>query len=318
MKAPQFWTQPQTWQAKLLSPLSCVYASVVKTRLQRERFAYQSKLPVICVGNVTMGGAGKTPVVQAIVKLLQEQGKNPAILLRGYGGVNRKSVWVEKQTAKEVGDEALEHRRLARVAASRNRANGAKLIEEDDMITHIIMDDGLQNANLKKTISLLVVDGEQPFGNEMVFPAGPLREHIEDALRRVQTIVILGRDKFNLATRFGFVTKIIKATTRPKNPEFFAGKPVIAFAGIGRPQKFFDSLKNCDAVIGKTFSFADHHPYEEADLTLIGVEADRAKAMIVTTRKDWVRLPTAWQARVVAFDVELVWDDPQEIIGLLK
>ncbi len=319
MKAPKFWTEtPANWQAKILTPLACVYAAMARTRLQNGCAAYQSKLPVICVGNVTLGGAGKTPVVQAIVKLLQEKGRNPAILLRGYGGSNRKSLWVDKQDAALVGDEALEHVRLAPVVASPNRANGARLIEEKPEITHIVMDDGLQNANLKKDFSFLVVDGEQPFGNEKIFPAGPLRERVEDALGRVQALVVMGPDRHNLATRFGFAVPVLHAATRPKNPEFFAGKPVVAFAGIGRPQKFFDSLKSCDAVLAKNFSFADHHPYVARDLAPILAEAERARAMIVTTRKDWVRLPPDLQSRIVAFDVELVWEDTAAVADLLE
>jgi len=319
MKPAAFWTKtPPSLSAKILSPLACVYSAVVKTRLKKIHGAYASSLPVICVGNVTLGGAGKTPVVQALVKMLQERGQNPAILLRGYGGSNRKALAVDKQPAALVGDEALEHVRLAPTFVSCNRADGARLIEQNGTITHIVMDDGLQNANLKKTMSFLVVDGEQPFGNEKIFPAGPLREKVENALKRVQALVIMGEDKQDLKTRFGFALPVLAARTRPKNPEFFAGKPVIAFAGIGRPQKFFDSLKSCDAVLAKTFSFAYHHPYIEADLTPILEEAERLRSLVVTTRKDWVRLPATFRDRVVAFDVELVWNDPAAVTALLE
>lgn len=318
MKAPLFWNMtPPTACAKMLAPLGRVYAAIVRKRLKRAD-AVTSVLPVICVGNVTMGGSGKTPVVQALVHLLQTGGKNPAILLRGYGGSNRKPLWVHKQDAATVGDEALQHAMVAPTFVSRNRAVGAKQIELNKAITHIVMDDGLQNAQLKKNLSFMVIDGEQPFGNECMFPAGPLREPVEEALKRVQAIIVTGEDNFNLAARFQFLMPVFRATAQLMNPEIFAGKPVIAFAGIGRPQKFFDSLRRCDAVLVREISFGDHHPYTDAEIKKILTDADKVKAMVVTTRKDWVRLPADMQNRVVAMDAELVWNNEAALVDFLK
>jgi len=317
MKPPKFWQQ-DNGLAKLLSPLGALYGRMVQKKIARPA-EYTSKLKVICVGNAVMGGSGKTPVVQALAKLLEQHGQKPAILLRGYGGEKQGPYWMTPQTPfTEYGDEALLHQRIVPTIVSADRAIGARAIETNSGITHILMDDGLQNPSLSKDLSLLVVDGENPKGNGRLFPAGPLRETLDDALRRVQAIVLLGSDVTDLATRCQFLLPVFKAKLQPVNGAEFKGKPVIAFAGIGRPEKFFQSLRECDAVLFETYGFADHYPYKRQDVLPILEKAQKIGAVPVTTRKDWVRLPDDLKEQVKVLDVALAWQDEAAVTEFLR
>lgn len=317
MKAPSFWQGINIW-TKLLSPVARNYEMIVQHKLKRSP-QHRSRLPVICVGNVTMGGSGKTPVVDAIAQLLIEQGSKPAILMRGYGGKEKGPLWINADMPADLcGDEALLHARIAPTLVSRNRALGAQEIEKRSDLTHIVMDDGLQNATLQKTKSLIVIDGKNPFGNGLIFPAGPLREKLETALSRVQALVILGEDRFHLATQYQFLLPVFRAAIQPVNGHEFAGKPVIAFAGIGNPTKFFQSLKDSDAVLINGYEFADHHFYKPREIQKMIDEANRINVLLVTTRKDWVRLSPQHQAQITVLDVAIKWEDEQSIRDFLS
>jgi tetraacyldisaccharide 4'-kinase len=316
MQAPRFWNQ-NNLVAKLLAPVGKIYGKIVQKRLQQEP-EYISRLPVICVGNVTMGGSGKTPVVDSFAELLKTKFKSPAILMRGYGGSEKNPLWVHPTTpVAQCGDEALLHVRVAPTMVARNRAAGAAEIEKDPDITHIIMDDGLQNPSLQKTKSVVVVDGKNPFGNNKIFPAGPLRETIDQAIRRIDALVILGDDAMHLATQYQFVCPVFKAKLQPVNADEFKEKAVFAFAGIGNPQKFFDSLKQCDAVIAKKIIFPDHYPYRGPEIENLLAQANAVGAKLVTTRKDWVRLPESLQQQIQVLDITLVWDAPDALKSFL-
>lgn len=318
MKAPTFWQRRYSPLSLALSPFGLIYHAVAKSCIDRPA-QHESRLPVICVGNATMGGSGKTPVVHAIVKLLQEMEQNPAILLRGYGGTTRGPVYVTKdRPAHAVGDEALLHADVADTYISVDRVKGAQLIEQDNSITQIVMDDGLQNPSLNKTCNILVIDGQNPFGNGRYFPAGPLRESMADAVDRAQAVVIIGDDKQNLGIQYRFLRPVFHAKLRSENKTQFAGQPVIAFAGIGRPQKFFQSLRDADAVIAETYEFPDHHRYYRYELAKLLDRAQRAHARLVTTRKDWVRLPADFRSFVDVLDVSLVWDDATAVKTFLQ
>lgn len=318
MKAPAFWSKSDAWQIRLLKPIARHYGALVQKRARRKP-TYTSRLPVICVGNVTMGGSGKTPVVQAITALLQDNGKIPAVLLRGYGAKVTKPFWVMRNTPfQECGDEALLHAQSASTIVSPNRALGARIIDGDPDITHIVMDDGLQNPSLHKNVSFLVMDGGNPVGNGLIFPAGPLRETPDDAIKRVDAIIVLGEDRFHVAKQFGFVCPVFKARLRPVNGNEFFGKPVIAFAGIGRPAKFFDTLRALNVVPIETISFADHHPYTEAEIIRLKDKADKVGVPLVTTRKDWVRLSETLREQVAVLDVALLWEDIESVKAFLR
>ncbi len=319
MKAPSFWNDPYSRWTKTLKPLGRIYGDIVRGRMQIKP-TYVSLLPVICIGNVTMGGSGKTPVVQAIVKLLKEAGKHPAVLLRGYGGSITDTMAVDprKHDAKAVGDEALLHAAYAPTIVSPDRVKGARVIDGDTWNTHIVMDDGLQNPALKKTLSLLVVDSTNPFGNGEIFPAGPLREAVDDAARRVDAMIIVGDKNDALTTRFGFMFPYFQARLAAINADDFKDREVTAFAGIGNPQKFFDTLKNCGAIVVDTHLYSDHHPYTDQDIRHLYDKAARNGTILVTTRKDWVRLTPVQRQGVHVLDVELMWEDKESVVAFLR
>lgn len=308
MRPPEFWTNNSLPVPRAADIASKFYRFFSQLRIESTP-RYTSHLPVICVGNVRMGGSGKTPVVQALTNLLIESGKEPAILLRGYGGSESGPTWVTGQTPQRVGDEALLHVAFAPTMVARDRVAGAKAIEKNNAITHILMDDGLQNPGLKKTLSLLVLDGENPFGNGHVFPAGPLREPMDAAVKRCDALVIIGDDKLHLAAEYQFAVPSFHAVLAPKIPKLFKGLPVIAFAGIGNPDKFFATLEQHGAILFDKASFPDHYFYREKDLRDLADKAQKANIPLVTTRKDWVRLPVKYQSQVQILDVALQWQD---------
>ncbi len=316
MHTPPFWydqTQPKyKLAAKLLAPFGRVYGWVVEKRFD---FYYPVPLarPVICVGNLTTGGAGKTPVVMSLVALLQDAGYNPHILTRGYGGEEEGPLQVSpgRDTSADVGDEALLLVEKAPTWVSTSRPLGAQAAI-DTGATIIIMDDGYQNPGIHKDFALVVVDGAVGFGNGQVMPAGPLREDIAKGLARAHAVVIVGEDKAGIADTIKKYVEIplFSAVLRPdaENPDLF-GKPVFAFAGIGRPEKFRDSLIAAGAMLEGWGSFPDHCAYVDEDLRELVAAAEAKNAIIVTTAKDHVRLPAALKNKVRKFTVHLQWQD---------
>ena len=316
MHAPPFWydqTQAKfKLAAKLLAPFGKVYGWVVEKRFD---FYYPVPLarPVICVGNLTTGGAGKTPVVMSLVTLLQDAGYNPHILTRGYGGAEEGPLQVSpgRDTAADVGDEALQLVEKAPTWVATSRPLGAQAAI-DTGATIIIMDDGYQNPGIHKDFALVVVDGTVGFGNGLVMPAGPLREDIAKGIGRAHAVVIVGEDKAGVADEIRKHNDIpvFSAQLRPdaENPDLF-GKPVFAFAGIGRPEKFRDSLIAAGAMLEGWGSFPDHCAYVDEDLRELVAAAEAKNAIIVTTAKDHVRLPSALKAKVRKFTVHLQWQD---------
>lgn len=323
-KTPAFWYDAQApfaaQKAAVLSPLSALYGFAVR---QRFDLYYPVPLarPVICVGNPVAGGAGKTPVVLSLVDLLKERGYNPHLLTRGYGGSEAGPIQVSpgRDTADDVGDEALLLVTKAPTWVSRNRPLGAQ--EAIDTGANIIvMDDGYQNPSIYKDFSLLVIDGAAGFGNGRLLPAGPLREPLDFCLSRAHAIVILGEDKTGVLeiVRRHTDAPVLGARLVPDadNPDLF-GKKVFAFAGIGRPEKFRDSLAAAGAVIEGWGSYPDHCAYTEEDLQELMAAAHAANALVVTTAKDHVRLPATLKPKVQVFGVHIEWDDPAQLTALI-
>ncbi len=315
LKAPSFWFDGNSALAKALMPFSCLYQTGAKIHRQYAGTPYKSTLPVICVGNIVSGGAGKTPAVQALVKLLKDKNMsvNPVILLRGYGGklAGPSLVAPQAHSVKDVGDEALLHAKHSQTIISRKRNLGAQLAElgGNDII---VMDDGLQNNSLQKDISFLVVDTAQGLGNGKLIPAGPLRESLTQALEKTDAVIALGAAPFPFETD----KPVFKAQIEPvQNPEF--DRPVIAFAGIGRPEKFFDSLKDCGADVIATHYFADHHLYRDKEIAPLLDQAQKAGAALYTTEKDETRLPLPLRERVQTLPVWLVFEDEPALLDLL-
>lgn len=323
-KTPAFWydaSAPMAAQkAALLSPLAFVYGFAVR---QRFDLYYPVPLarPVICVGNLTAGGAGKTPVVLSLVDILTARGYNPHLLSRGYGGSEAGPIQVsaDRDTAEDVGDEALLLAAKAPTWVSRNRPLGAQSAI-DTGANIIVMDDGYQNPSIYKDFSLLVIDGAAGFGNRRLLPAGPLREKLDFSLPRAHAIVILGEDKTGVTDELRQYTDapVLTARIEPDahNPDLF-GKKVFAFAGIGRPEKFKASLAAAGAVIEGWGSFPDHCVYSHEDLQELMVTAEAAGAMVVTTSKDYVRLPPDIKPKVHVFGIHVVWNDPEQLTGLI-
>jgi tetraacyldisaccharide 4'-kinase len=280
--------------ASALSPLGAIYGRMAERKMAGVE-PYRSRLPVICIGNFTAGGGGKTPTAIAVAKVLKEAGERPSFLTRGYGGTTQGPVLVAKgQSAAEVGDETLLLAAHAPVVVSADRAAGARLIESTDA-TVIVMDDGFQNPQLAKDFSLIVVDAATGLGNGLVMPAGPLRVPLDKQMERADALLLIGDGGKTapLAKSFEAANKpVLKARMAPRgDPRWLGVLPVIGFAGIANPKKFYATLSQNGARLTGTRSFPDHHPYSERQAMRLLRWAREWNAMLVTTEKDWVRLP---------------------------
>jgi tetraacyldisaccharide 4'-kinase len=277
-------------------------------RKARAAKPYRASVPVICVGNLTAGGSGKTPVAIAVAKRLLARGERIFFLTRGYGGSETGPLLVQDHDAAAVGDEALLLARTAPTVVAKDRAAGAAFAVRHGA-TGIVMDDGHQNFSLAKTVSLLVVDG---FGNGLMIPAGPLREKVAQGLARANAVIAMSD-----ADLQGYGGPVLRArlATPENNRAAFAGKRVFAFAGIGRPEKFVSSLKEAGAIVTGTQFFADHHPYRDAEIA--GLKGRAEGAQLVTTEKDFVRLPPALRAGIAVLTVEARFEQPQLLDRLL-
>lgn len=312
VQAPEFWRNPQGFCARLLSPLGLIYSSITDIRSARQP-AYKSSLPVICIGNVVMGGAGKTPVVQSLAHSLKS--RNPHILTRGYGGSETGPLLVdpERHTAQDVGDEALLHARTAPTWVSRDRIAGCKSAEAAGAGL-ILMDDGFQNSSLHKTLSLLVIDSDYGFGNGLSFPAGPLRGGIQQALDRSDAVILIGDARMDLP---GYTGPVCRACITPASTAIFRGLSLVAFSGIGRPEKFFRTLTEAGASIRARRAFADHHPFTRAEIEDLIALARAEKARLVTTEKDIVRVPPDLRPMVQVLTVRLLWENNGDILDMI-
>ena len=310
---PGFWRRDGVLP-RLLSPLAAVTAAVTARRVARP--GWRAAVPVICCGNVTIGGAGKTTLALDLGARLAARGRTVHFLLRGYGGAVRGPHRVTAgDTAEQVGDEALLLAAVAPTWTGADRAASARAAVAAGAQV-LVMDDGLQNPGLHKDLSLLVVDGASGFGNGRVLPAGPLREPVAAGAARCQAAVLIGPDATGAAAVL--TLPVLRADLRP-GPEVaaFVGRRVFAFAGIARPEKFFSMLAEAGVVVAGTMSFPDHHPFSPADLRRVTAEAARIGAAPVTTPKDAVRLPDAYRERIGVVGVSLGWADPAALDALL-
>jgi len=318
MRAPGFWSG-ERWSPLplLLSPLAALYGAATARRMARQ--GWQAPVPVICCGNATAGGAGKTTLALDLGQRLAGRGIAVHFLLRGYGGRAKGPLRVDlaKHSSRDVGDEALllAAERPAWVSADRGAGAQAAVTAEAQAI---VMDDGLQNPTLEKDLSLLVIDGNYGFGNGWIIPAGPLREPVAAAAARCRAAVLIGEDETGALAKLPPGLPVLRANLRP-GPEagLLAGQPVYAFCGIANPRKFFATLQEAGAVLAGRQAYADHYPYDEGDLRELLTEADRLRAILVTTRKDFVRIPPAFRARVTVVTVRLEWEEPAAIEALL-
>jgi tetraacyldisaccharide 4'-kinase len=299
---PSWWYERRRGvAATLLRPLGAMYGAAVQWRI-RTTPPYVSRLPVICVGNFTAGGTGKTPLSRHIATLLGARGARVAILSRGYGGRTSGPHWVDREadSAATVGDEPLLLAATVPVMVARDRVAGARAIEADRRaFTHILMDDGLQNPSLQKSLSLAVVDGARGVGNGFVIPAGPLRAPLAFQFGLTTAIVInhgaaAADDNITAKPAFAMLYKgpAMAAYVEPDRASIDAlrGQPLIAFAGIGVPDKFFAMLRAAQLDVCEAIAFPDHHAFTDADVGRLQASAARAQARLVTTEKDATRL----------------------------
>ena len=309
MRAPDFWNQ-NTFAAqlagRLLAPLGMLYGASVAWKAKRAA-PYRPKAKVVCVGNLTAGGSGKTPIAIAIAQALEARGWRPVFLSRGYGGGVRAPLLIEPATAlaAEVGDEPLLLARVAPVIVARDRAAGAKLADEKRFDV-IVMDDGHQNFSVTKDLAIVVVDAQTGFGHGRILPAGPLREPVAQGLARADAVVLAGDGNPALS---GFSGAVLRARLVSGPAASLAGKPVVAFAGIGRPGKFFQSLRTLGAEIAEAHAYADHHVYTETEISRLKANARDSKAVLVTTEKDFVRLSPAQREGIEVLPVHATFDD---------
>lgn len=296
---PSWWYgRGETWKAVLLSPVAAIVGAIAKRRILNAK-PYRSRLPVICVGNFTAGGSGKTPLALLLAKTLAAEGREPWFLSRGYGGKLEGPLRVdpERHTADDVGDEPLLLARAFPAVVARDRRQGAQTIEKMAPANAVIlMDDGLQNPALAKDLSIAVVDARRGFGNGRVIPAGPLRAPLNVQAPLVQLVVLMGGrgasdDPVALTIRQLTDVPIIAARTQTdESATRFREKKIFAFAGIANPDRFFASLEETGATIVAKRAFADHHAFSEAETRGLLEDADRLGATLVTTEKDFARL----------------------------
>ena len=320
MRAPDFWYRPRpTWQARLLAPAAALYAAGGAARLALGR-PQQAPIPVVCVGNLVAGGAGKTPVVLSLAALATEAGARPHLLAHGYRARLAGPLRVDaaRHGAADVGDEALLPARTAPTWIARDRAAGARAAAQAGAGL-LIMDDGLQDPSLVKDLSLIVVDGEIGSGNGMVIPAGPLRESVARGLARAHAVVLIGDDTHGTAEIMNHHHPLLRARLEPAPAaETLAGKRVFAFAGIGRPAKFFRTLRDLGCELTDAVAFPDHHAYTADEIMSLCERAAAADAVPVTTEKDHVRLPPEARAMVTPVPVTLAWQDEAAVLRLLQ
>jgi tetraacyldisaccharide 4'-kinase len=292
MRAPAFWSSNASAFSVLLMPLGAVYAAAGKLR-RMTVVPQPAPVPVICVGNLVAGGAGKTPVAVGIARHMIAHGVEVHFLSRGYGGTLKGPVRVVPgiHEASEVGDEPLLLARTAPCWIAADRVAGARAAAAEGAQV-IVMDDGHQNPSLAKAASIVVVDGATGFGNGRVIPAGPLREPIAEGLSRADAVVIMGVDRAGVAAVVPKGVPVLRGTLAPtEESRALAGESVLAFAGIGRPEKFFDTVRSLGCNLVETRPFPDHHPYSYREAKELVDAAWALGALPVTTAKDAVRLP---------------------------
>jgi tetraacyldisaccharide 4'-kinase len=313
---PEFWERPGPLPL-LLAPLGWAYAAAGRLR-RGLATPWRAPVPVLCVGNLVVGGAGKTPVAMDLARRLIQRGARPHLLSRGYTGSLAGPVQVDptRHSFREVGDEPLLLARVAPTWIARDRAAGAKAAVAAGA-TVLVLDDGFQNPSLVQDLKFVVVDGLYGLGNGQVMPAGPLREPAAEGLARADAVVVMGDGDSGFA-RVPGGPPLLRAYLLPvSDAAAFKGLRAVAFSGIGRPRKFFDSLEWLGATVLARHAFADHQPYSAAMLQPILAEAERLGVPVLTTEKDWVRVPAELRDRIRSVPVSVSWDSAREVEALL-
>lgn len=306
MKTPGFWYQPQGLVSNLLWPLGWLYGkgAKIKSLLKKPQ---HFQVPIISIGNIVSGGSGKTPTAIALMEILKAQGYKVHFVTRGYGGREKGPVSVDfnHHQSRDVGDEPLLLAQHAPTWVAKKRATGVqKAIENGAEI--IILDDGHQTMTLYKDVSLVVVDLMQKFGNGCVIPAGPLREDLSEGLKRADGFIAIGKGEIKSLQPI-FKAQIV---TQPLN---FSSNRVVAFCGLGFPQKFYRSLQELGLELVATETFPDHYQYKDEDLFRLRKLAQKHNSVLITTRKDLVKIPPPWQEQLHVLDITIDFEDPGKL-----
>jgi tetraacyldisaccharide 4'-kinase len=314
MRAPRFWKDHRdkfSILSKILEPISWIWT--IFTNLRINKVGQKVDVPIICVGNINLGGVGKTPTVIAIIEKLNAKGLKPHIISKGFGGkLNGPLLVTEKYSSDEVGDEPLLLSAFAPTWVSRDRVAGSKaaIASGCDII---ILDDGFQNGSLHKDISIIVVDAKVGFGNGKIFPAGPLRESFANAFNRANLMILIGKNKdkenfykLNETLDLPVCNAYVETIKMGIN---WQDTKVLAFAGIGYPDKFFDSLRELGAIVVKEVALTDHAKLTKKLMQRLTAEAQKQNAVLVTTEKDAVRLPNEYRKEVLTVPIRLIIDD---------
>ena len=318
--APLFWEKPPGLTAHLLAPASVMWSAAGRLRRALST-PYHPAVPVVCVGNLVAGGAGKTPVALALSAWLQQRKIAVHVVSRGYGGLLPGPVQVDPahHDASAVGDEALLHAARSPCWVARNRVTAvrAAVVAGAQMV---LLDDGFQNPGVAKTLSVIVIDAAYGLGNHRVIPAGPLRERLDDGLSRSDAVVLLAGSEGSgrrESVALPDDRPAIWAVVAPVAGERLAGSRLYAFAGIARPQKFYATLRTLGVDLVGTRDFPDHHQFRAAEIDVLRRAAERAGACLVTTAKDAVRLPPALRAGIEVLEVEVRWSHPEALERLM-
>lgn len=325
MRPPAFWHKPaDQWdfRAMMLAPIGMLYGWATKRRVAQQP-EFTCDVPVLCIGNLNAGGTGKTPTTIALISLLQQRGLTPHVISRGYGARVQKLTRVDekKHSASDVGDEPLLLAAFAPTWVHPDRVLAARAAQ-DAGADIILMDDGFQNPSLAKTASIIVVDAKRGFGNGRCIPAGPLRESVDEGLKRADLVVTIGeadaQERFKELWAWQVTRPITTGRLAPLPTGMdWSETPFLAFAGIGYPEKFFATLRGLGANIVATHALDDHQPLTTALLNRMETDAKRLGAQLVTTEKDAVRLPKGYRNKVLTLPVRLEITDSSALDQLL-
>ena len=276
-------------------------------------------MPTICVGNIVVGGAGKTPVSLKIGKLLIKAGYKPHFISKGYAGLIKASTLVESwHSATSVGDESILLSEVAPTWIGNNRIKSSKLAKKDGADC-LIMDDGFQNPTIQKDFSIIVINAEQEFGNKRVMPSGPLRESIKRGLERTNLVIVIGDTSLELQNIIPSNIPIFEAKFEiNKKNKIFKSQNIVAFAGIAYPEKFFSSLREQGANIVREISYSDHYIYTENDILSLAESANKTKSILVSTKKDYVRIPKSYRSLVNTLEGEVIFKNEELLIEIIS
>lgn len=309
LRSPKFWNDENSSLVKILDPISKLYSFISNVRLNSVT-PVKAEVPVVCIGNVVLGGAGKTPTVELVCHLLREKFQNPHILTAGYGGYLKNVVRVDPNLHSylQVGDEALLSATVASTWVGRNRVNSGKAAVACGADV-LVMDDGFQNNSIEKDLKILVVDSRQAFGNGHLFPAGALRELPSTGINKSDMVLIIGEKNEALEEKIKAIKPLIpifRAKLEVTEPIAVANNRVVGFCGLGYPLKFKKTLLECGYELIDFVSFADHHPYTITEIQKLIAGAKSVDATLITTKKDFVKIPAVFKNEISVIEIKLV------------